>query len=82
MEVKIFSFERGAFFGESLRTNIYTLPDDTNNVLVRIYPYNYFYIIKMPAHKFLMPIDELQKITAFLSTICNWKEEYSYSEAL
>ena len=82
MEVKIFSFGRGAFFGGSLRTSIYMLPDDTRNVLVRIDPYNYFYIIKMPAHKFLMPVDELRKITAFLDTIRNWKEEYKCKDKI
>ena len=76
MEVKIFRFGRGAFFGGSLRTSIYSLSDDTRNVLVRMDPYNFFYIVKMPAHKFLMPVDELRKITAVLNTIRNWKEEY------
>ena len=71
---RVFHFSRGAFFGGALSTTIYTLLNDKEHVVLQMIPSNMFR--KMKRYEFTMPVDELGKISSFITSIKDWKTEY------
>lgn len=79
---RIFKFFRGAFLGD-LTTEIHTLSNDDEHVLVHIQPGVIFKRVhQMSDRKFSMPEAELERIVSFLGTIRDWKSDYRCKERI
>ena len=73
----LFEFNRGFWPGDGLKTSIHAICNDADHVLIKVQPYNFFhFILHMKAQEFIMPVSEMEKITAIIKTIINWKTEY------
>ena len=74
MEKKAFYFSRGAFFGGTLLTTIYTLLNDNDHVVLEMRPANLFR--KMKRYEFIMPITEMERLARIIASIRDWKPQY------
>ena len=73
----LFEFDRGFWPGDGLKTSIHAICNDADYVLIKVQPYIFFhFILHMKTQEFIMPVSEMERITAIIKTIINWKTEY------